>query len=173
MRATWCSRPTGVRGLHHHEESAAGSHRSRGEVTATLLNHSPHWPHSIRVSDPASVQYCTSSEKCRLTICISACSILTRCFAQVWNLGNWTVLSNTRAGEVCRYARIMYNSSQSKTGGVVLKCKACAHSEGVNEFDDRQGSRRTQAAQAMMNHTRNGHRKEPVGSPVSKDLAGC
>jgi hypothetical protein len=64
----------------------------------------------------------------------------------------------------------MYNSSQSKTGGVVLKCKACAHSEGVNEFDDRQGSRRTQAAQAMMNHTRNGHRKEPVGSPVSKDL---
>ena len=88
----------------------------------------------------------------------------------MWNLGNWTVLSNTRAGEVCRYARIMYNSSQSKTGGVVLKCKACAHSEGVNEFDDRQGSRRTQAAQAMMNHTRNGHRKEPVGSPVSKDL---
>jgi hypothetical protein len=64
----------------------------------------------------------------------------------------------------------MYNISRSKTGGVVLKCKACSHSEGVNEFDDRQGSRRTQAAEAMMNHTRNDHRKEPVGSSVSKAL---
>jgi hypothetical protein len=74
------------------------------------------------------------------------------------------------SGEVCRYARIMYNISRSKTGGVVLKCKACSHSEGVNEFDDRQGSRRTQAAEAMMNHTRNDDGKEPVGSLVSDAL---
>jgi hypothetical protein len=64
----------------------------------------------------------------------------------------------------------MYNISRSKTSGVVLKCKACSHSEGVNEFDDRQGSRRTQAAEAMMKHTRNDHGKEPVGTPVSEDL---
>jgi hypothetical protein len=80
------------------------------------------------------------------------------------------VLPSTLDEDVSRYARIMYNISRSKTGGVVLKCKACSHSEGVNEFDDRQGSRRTQAGQAMMNHTRNDHGEEPVGRPVSKDL---
>jgi hypothetical protein len=64
----------------------------------------------------------------------------------------------------------MYNISRSKTGGVVLKCKACSHSEGVNEFDDKQGSRRTQATQAMLNHTRNDHGKEPVGSLMSDAL---
>jgi hypothetical protein len=64
----------------------------------------------------------------------------------------------------------MYNISRSKTGGMVLKYKACSHSEGVNEFDDRQGSRRTEAAEAMMNHTRNDHGREPVGGPVSEAL---
>jgi hypothetical protein len=64
----------------------------------------------------------------------------------------------------------MYNISRSKTGGLVLKCKGCSHSEGVNEFDDRQGSRRTQAVQAMVNHTKNDHKKEPVGGPMSKAL---
>jgi hypothetical protein len=64
----------------------------------------------------------------------------------------------------------MYNISRSETGGVLLKCKLCSHIERVNEFDDKQGSRRTQAAEAMMNHTRNDHRKEPVGRPVSEAL---
>ena len=54
----------------------------------------------------------------------------------------------------------MYNISRSKTGGVVLKCKVCSHSERVNEFDDRLGSRRTQAAQAMLRHTRTDHGRE-------------
>jgi hypothetical protein len=65
---------------------------------------------------------------------------------------------------------IMYNISRSETGGVVLKCKLCSHSERVNEFDARQGSRRMQAAQAMLNHTRDDHGKEPMGSPVAKAL---
>jgi hypothetical protein len=64
----------------------------------------------------------------------------------------------------------MYNISRSKTGGVLLKCKLCSHSERVNEFDDRHGSRRTQAAQAMLNHTRADHRREPVGKPMSEVL---
>jgi hypothetical protein len=64
----------------------------------------------------------------------------------------------------------MYNISRSKTGGVLLKCKLCSHSEHVNEFDDRRGSRRTQAAQAMLNHARTGHGKEPVGRPMAKVL---
>jgi hypothetical protein len=54
----------------------------------------------------------------------------------------------------------MYNISRSKTGSVVLKCKVCSHSERVNEFDDRQGSRRTQAAQAMLRHTLTDHGRE-------------
>jgi hypothetical protein len=64
----------------------------------------------------------------------------------------------------------MYNIERSKTGGVVLECKACSHVERVNEFDDRLGSRRTQAAQAMLTHTRSEHGRELVGRPMSKAL---
>jgi hypothetical protein len=46
----------------------------------------------------------------------------------------------------------------------------CSHIERVNEFDDRDGSRRTQAARAMLNHTRTEHGREPVGRPMSKAL---
>jgi hypothetical protein len=67
-------------------------------------------------------------------------------------------------------ARIMYNIERGKSGGVVLKCKVCPHSERVNEFDDRLGSRRTQAAQAMLKHTLNDHGREPMGRPMSKAL---
>jgi hypothetical protein len=64
----------------------------------------------------------------------------------------------------------MYNISHSKSGGVVLECKMCSHLESVNEFDDRRGSRRTQAAQAMLTHTRSEHGREPVGRPIAKVL---
>ena len=64
----------------------------------------------------------------------------------------------------------MYNISHSKSGGVVLECKMCSHIERVNEFDDRLGSRRTQAAQAMLTHTRSEHGSESVGRPMSKAL---
>ena len=37
----------------------------------------------------------------------------------------------------------MYDILRGKSGGVILKCKACSHAERVNEFDDRLGSRRT------------------------------
>lgn len=76
----------------------------------------------------------------------------------------------TLSGEICRYGRIMYKISRGETGGVLLKCKLCSHIERVNEFDDKQGSRRTQAARAMLNHTRNDHGREPVGGPVSEAL---
>jgi hypothetical protein len=64
----------------------------------------------------------------------------------------------------------MYNISRSQTGGVLLTCELCPHTESVNDFDDRNGSRRTQAAQAMLNHTRVEHGREPVGKPMSKAL---
>jgi hypothetical protein len=67
-------------------------------------------------------------------------------------------------------ANIMYNISRSKTGGVLLKCRLCPHTERVNEFDDRHGSRRTQAAQAMLNHTRAEHGREPAGKPMAEVL---
>jgi hypothetical protein len=67
-------------------------------------------------------------------------------------------------------ARIMYNISRSETGGVLLKRKLCSHTERVDEFDDRYRRRRTQAAQAMLNHTRADHGGEPVGRPMSKAL---
>jgi hypothetical protein len=64
----------------------------------------------------------------------------------------------------------MYNILRSETGGIVLKCRLCNHTERVNEFGDRHGSRRTQAAQAMLNHTRTDHGREPVGRPMSEAL---
>ena len=64
----------------------------------------------------------------------------------------------------------MYNIGRGKSGGVVLQCKACSHVERVNEFDDRLGSRRTQAAQAMLAHSRSEHGREPGGRPMSMTL---
>jgi hypothetical protein len=46
----------------------------------------------------------------------------------------------------------------------------CSHVERVNEYDDRNGSRRTQAAQAMLNHTRTKHGRESVGNPMPTAL---
>jgi hypothetical protein len=87
------------------------------------------------------------------------------------NVGNWTVTLDYMDGKsMSVYSAYMYIISRSNSGGVVLKCKACSHSERVNEFDERQGSRRTQAAQAMLNHTRNDHGREPVGRPMPKAL---
>lgn len=81
-----------------------------------------------------------------------------------------TVIPITSATRICRYARFMYKITRSKTSGVVLKCKVCPHSEHVNEFDDRQGSRRTQAAQAMLKHASIDHGREQVGGSMSKAL---
>jgi hypothetical protein len=89
---------------------------------------------------------------------------------KVKNVGNCTVTPIRWEGRVCRYTRLMYNISRSESGGVVLQCNSCSHSERVNEFDERQGSRRTQAAQAMLNHTRNDNGREPVGRPMPKAL---
>jgi hypothetical protein len=75
-------------------------------------------------------------------------------------------MSITWTGRASRYTRFMYNILRSDARGVVLKCKVCPHTESVNEFDDSKGSRRTQAAQAMLNHTRNDHGREPVGRPM-------
>lgn len=59
---------------------------------------------------------------------------------------------------------VMYTINRDPSG-VILVCLDCPHSERVDEFDDRLGSRRTQAAAAMLKHVRNEHGKEPIGNP--------
>jgi hypothetical protein len=59
---------------------------------------------------------------------------------------------------------VMYTINKDASG-VILACLACPHTERVNEFDDRLGSRRTQAARAMLKHVRKEHGKEPIGKP--------
>ena len=59
---------------------------------------------------------------------------------------------------------VMYTINKDASG-VILVCLDCPHTERVNEFDDRFGSRRTQAARAMLKHARNEHGKELMGKP--------
>jgi hypothetical protein len=120
-----------------------------------------------KVSDPG---FCSILHIVRRERAPKICIFLLRTSVKFRTLVTGLSCRAQSAMEVSTYARIMYNISRSKTGGVVLKCKVCSHSEGVNEFDDRLGNRRMQAAQAMLNHTRSGHGKEPVGRPMSKAL---
>jgi hypothetical protein len=62
---------------------------------------------------------------------------------------------------------VMYtiNRVTRSRGGVTLTCNECSHTERVNEFDDKLGSPRTQAARAMLKHARNQHGKELIGKP--------
>ncbi len=64
---------------------------------------------------------------------------------------------------------VMYRITKDACG-VILVCLACPHTERVNEFNDRLGSRRTQAAGAMLKHVRNEHGKEPIGKPLPQTM---
>ena len=59
---------------------------------------------------------------------------------------------------------MMYTINKDASG-VTLTCNECSHTVRVNEFDDRLGSRRTQAARATLTHVHNEHSKEPIGKP--------
>jgi hypothetical protein len=59
---------------------------------------------------------------------------------------------------------VMYTINKDASG-VILVCHDCPHTERVNEFDDRLGSRRTQAAGAMLKHVRSEHGKGSIGNP--------
>jgi predicted nucleotide-binding protein len=63
---------------------------------------------------------------------------------------------------------VMYTITRGKSGGLTLNCKDCSHVERVNEFDDRLGSRRTQAAGAMLKHVFIVHAKKPIGRANSQ-----
>jgi hypothetical protein len=63
----------------------------------------------------------------------------------------------------------MYTINRN-TNGVVLVCLDCPHTEHVNEFDDSLGSRRTQAARAMLKHVCNEHGQKPIGRPMPQAM---
>jgi hypothetical protein len=63
----------------------------------------------------------------------------------------------------------MYTISRD-AGGVTLRCNECWQTVRVNEFDHRLDSPRTQAARAMLKHSRNEHRKELIGKPLHQTM---
>jgi hypothetical protein len=67
---------------------------------------------------------------------------------------------------------VMYtiNNVPRSRSGVTLTCNQCSYSLPVNKFDDRLGSRRTQAARAMLEHLRNEHGKEPIGKRLPQTM---
>jgi hypothetical protein len=61
----------------------------------------------------------------------------------------------------------MYKLSK-ESGGVVLLCHDCSHVERVDSFNESLGSRRTQAARAMQNHSCDKHGSGSILKPVLK-----
>jgi hypothetical protein len=55
-----------------------------------------------------------------------------------------------------------------ESDGVVLLCHECSHVERIDLFDKSVGSRRTQAARAMQNHSRETHGAGSVLQPIPK-----
>jgi hypothetical protein len=64
----------------------------------------------------------------------------------------------------------MYATSQDPDV-IVLLCHDCSHVERINSFDASLGNRRTQAARAMQNHSRDKHGPGSVLQPMLKDDA--
>jgi hypothetical protein len=62
----------------------------------------------------------------------------------------------------------MYKISKDNDG-VVLLCRACSHAERIDSFNENLGSRRTQAARAMQNHSRDKHGIGSVLKPIAKN----
>jgi ribosome-binding protein aMBF1 (putative translation factor) len=64
---------------------------------------------------------------------------------------------------------VMY-SIKKDASGVILVCLDCQHIERVTEFNDNFGSRRTQAARAMLKHARDEHGKKPIEKPQPQTM---
>jgi len=65
------------------------------------------------------------------------------------------------------------NRAPKSRRGVSLNCNQCSHRVSVNEFNERLGCARTQAAQAMLKHVHNEHSKEPTGRPMPQTMERC
>ena len=65
----------------------------------------------------------------------------------------------------------MYKISK-EPDGVVLLCRNCAHVERIDAFNENSGNRRTQAARAMQDHSRDKHGTGSVLRPIPKNYGG-
>jgi hypothetical protein len=63
----------------------------------------------------------------------------------------------------------MYTISKD-TDGIVLLCHDCSHVERIDAFNESLGSRRTQAARAMQNHSREKHGVGSVLKPIDAHI---
>ena len=63
----------------------------------------------------------------------------------------------------------MYTISK-ETDSIVLICHDCSHTERIDSFNESFGSRSTQAARAMQNHSREKHGVGSVLMPILKNL---
>ena len=63
----------------------------------------------------------------------------------------------------------MINLAPKDRRGVILNCKQRSHTVSVNEFNERLGCARRQAAQAMLKHVHNEHSKAPSGTADASD----
>jgi hypothetical protein len=59
---------------------------------------------------------------------------------------------------------VMYTIDKDASGAILV-CLDCPHTERLNQFDGDFGNLRTQAARAMLKHTRSEHGKESIGKP--------
>jgi hypothetical protein len=57
----------------------------------------------------------------------------------------------------------------SKDHDVALLCHDCEHVEHIDAFNENSGNRRTQAARAMQNHSRDKHGAGSVLKPIPKN----
>ena len=64
----------------------------------------------------------------------------------------------------------MYKISKD-ADAIVLVCHDCPHVERIDLFDENLGNRRTQAARAMQNHSRDKHGAGSVLQPARKEDA--
>jgi hypothetical protein len=62
------------------------------------------------------------------------------------------------------------NRAPKNRRGVTLNCNQCSHTVSVNEFNERLGCARTQAAQAMLKHVHKEHGKAPSGRPMPQTM---
>jgi len=81
------------------------------------------------------------------------------------NQSNWNAMIITLGGRGGSYARRNVHDQPARKNrrDVTLKCSQRPHTVSVNEFNERLGSARTQAAQAMLKHRHNEHSKALTG----------
>jgi len=62
-----------------------------------------------------------------------------------------------------------YVTLQSNNGGIKFKCAFCAHTIAILDFDQTKGNRRTQAAAAINQHTKELHYAQlQIAAPIKR-----